>query len=360
LLLFFAQIPHSAMAHQHTKLPACANCHYAFEPNGPDEFCPRCGQQNHEVNIGFGHVVEEFLEGVFHFDGKVFRTAGLLLFKPGQLTKRFLDGKRVPYVPPIRLYVFISFVFFALLSFLRGHNERDNQLVVDTSFDSPRTEKATKPTGPGLTPAGIPAPSAAKAPAKEAATDKKEATTSLHLTGMNFSREEAFRLPKHPTEAQVDSAILSKGNQPGFLNRRAVRAMVRWRDVTWEEGIHQVLRGASLMMFLLMPLAALLLKAAYFRQRRHYVSHLVFTVHMHCFLFVYLVLMMLLEKANLPETVYTVLAGLPVVYFLVALHTFYQQSWLKTLLKSAGLGLAYSFVLAAATVLVAFGGWLYF
>ena len=56
-------------------------------------------------------MVEEFLEGVFHFDGKVFRTAGLLMFKPGQLTKRFLEGPRMPYVPPIRLYVFISFVF---------------------------------------------------------------------------------------------------------------------------------------------------------------------------------------------------------------------------------------------------------
>ena len=109
------------MAHLATTPAACANCHYAFVPDEPAEFCPRCGQQNHDVNIGFGHVAEEFLEGIFHFDGKVFRTAGLLLFKPGELTRRFLAGHRVPYVPPIRLYVFISFVFFFVLSLQGGH-----------------------------------------------------------------------------------------------------------------------------------------------------------------------------------------------------------------------------------------------
>lgn len=76
------------------KQPACTNCAYAFVPDEPNEFCPRCGQQNHSVIIGFGHLVEEFLEGVFHFDGKVFRTAGLLLFKPGELTRRYLAGQR--------------------------------------------------------------------------------------------------------------------------------------------------------------------------------------------------------------------------------------------------------------------------
>ncbi|SMB85080.1 conserved hypothetical protein [Hymenobacter roseosalivarius DSM 11622] len=87
------------MAHTATKLPACANCHYTFPPDRPNEFCPRCGQQNHELSLSAGHVLEETLEGLFHFDGKVFRTAKLLLFKPGELTKRFLEGKRMPYVP---------------------------------------------------------------------------------------------------------------------------------------------------------------------------------------------------------------------------------------------------------------------
>ena len=103
------------------KQPACTNCAYAFAPGEPDEFCPRCGQQNHLPVIGFGHMVEEFLEGVFHFDGKVFRTAGLLLFKPGELTRRYLAGQRMPYVPPLRLYVFLSFVYFLLLSVDTAH-----------------------------------------------------------------------------------------------------------------------------------------------------------------------------------------------------------------------------------------------
>ncbi|UOQ69216.1 hypothetical protein [Hymenobacter volaticus] len=60
------------MVHVVAKAPACANCAYVFVLTEPAEFCPRCGQQNHG-SLGVGHVAEEFLEGVFHFDGKIFR-----------------------------------------------------------------------------------------------------------------------------------------------------------------------------------------------------------------------------------------------------------------------------------------------
>lgn len=51
-----------------------------------------------------------------HLDGKILRSAGLLLFKPGELTREFLDGKRVRAVSPIRLYLLCSVLFFATMS----------------------------------------------------------------------------------------------------------------------------------------------------------------------------------------------------------------------------------------------------
>ena len=100
------------------------------------------------------------------------------------------------------------------------------------------------------------------------------------------------------------------------------------------------------MLFLLLPLAALLLKGAYFRQHRYYLSHLVFTVHVQCFLFIFLGLLMGLDKLPaLPEWLGNGLLLVPAGYFIVALRTFYQQSWRKTVVKSLLLGAAYGCVL---------------
>ena len=114
-----------------------------------------------------------------------------------------------------------------------------------------------------------------------------------------------------------------------------------------------------MLLFLLMPLAALLLKGAYFRQHRHYVSHLIFTAHMQCVLFVFVALL-LLEKLRLPEAFDALMLGGPMVSFVVALRTFYQQSWGRTLLKAGALGLAYGATILVAAVLVGMGGLLYF
>ena len=115
------------MSHHPVKLPACPNC--GTDLSQGQNYCPTCGQQNHDINISFGHVVEETLEGVFHFDSKVWRTFKELLFQPGKLTVDFLAGRRVSFVPPIRLYIFISLVFFSGLSFSQTFSNSCCQVV---------------------------------------------------------------------------------------------------------------------------------------------------------------------------------------------------------------------------------------
>ena len=159
-------------------------------------------------------------------------------------------------------------------------------------------------------------------------------------------------LPEHPAPAQIDSVIQSKGVKPGFYSRLVVKRAVRWRGATLDEVIHQGLRGLSIMMFLLMPLAALLLKVFYFRQHRHYISHLIFTVHVHCFLFLYLGLTIALSYVPIPRGLPDISGLLLAVYFIVALRTMYQQSWGKTVFKSFLLSFSYSLVLLVSVVLV--------
>ncbi|AMR25469.1 hypothetical protein A0257_22515 (plasmid) [Hymenobacter psoromatis] len=306
------------MSHHAAKLPACANCHYAFVPGEPDEFCPRCGQQNHAVRIGFGHVAEEFLEGVFHFDGKVFRTLRLLLFRPGELTRRFLAGHRVPYVPPIRLYVFISFVFFFLLSLNSQPEGGAVRVRVGPVPVQPQGGNIT--IGPRLP----------------------------------FTKAQFDSLPEHLTRTQADSVLRRHHRPATFLARVMVQHLPRLMRLSPEEIRHQVLKSFSIMLFVLMPLAALLLQAAYWHQRRYYLSHLIFSVHLHCFVFALLLLLLGLAYLPIPENTSLVLTLLIPLYLLLALRRLYGQSWGTTALKGA-LVLAGYGVLLTGGLLAALG-----
>ena len=100
--------------HQYPEGP-CPNCGTVL--TAQQAFCPTCGQQNHTLRLGFFHFIEELLEGLFHFDGKFFGTVRALFWAmPGRMTSDFLAGKRVRFVSPVRLYVFVSIFFFFMLN----------------------------------------------------------------------------------------------------------------------------------------------------------------------------------------------------------------------------------------------------
>ena len=94
----------------------CLNCNYVVE----NKFCPNCGQENTETRQSFHYLFTHFIEDLTHYDGSFWKTIKGLLFKPGYLTKTYLEGKRKKFVPPVKLYIFISFVTFFLPTLLPG------------------------------------------------------------------------------------------------------------------------------------------------------------------------------------------------------------------------------------------------
>ena len=93
---------------------ACLNCGTALA----GRWCSNCGQRAAHARPTVHELLHEALHEFAHFDGKIIRTAALLLFRPGALTREFLDGKRVRNLSPIRLYLLCSLLFFGLLSVL--------------------------------------------------------------------------------------------------------------------------------------------------------------------------------------------------------------------------------------------------
>ena len=99
----------------------CLNCGTALI----GAFCHACGQNGH-VHKTLSSIGHDLLHGVFHFEGKVWRTIPMLVAHPGQLTRRYIDGERARFVSPLALFLFFVFLMFATF-----HSAGGNELNLD-------------------------------------------------------------------------------------------------------------------------------------------------------------------------------------------------------------------------------------
>jgi len=131
----------------------CLNCNYVVE----NKFCPNCGQQNTETRQSFHYLFTHFVEDLTHYDGSFWKTIKALLFKPGRLTKEYLEGKRLKYVPPVKLYIFISFVTFLIpnilpeYSFVEEPNPKSKTESQEITEDKIASKGISVNNGPELT-----------------------------------------------------------------------------------------------------------------------------------------------------------------------------------------------------------------
>lgn len=83
------------------------------------EFCHSCGQNGH-VHRTLASIGHDLLHGVFHFEGKIWRTLPMLVVRPGELTRRYIAGERAKFVSPLALYLFAVFLMFAVIHSVAG------------------------------------------------------------------------------------------------------------------------------------------------------------------------------------------------------------------------------------------------
>jgi hypothetical protein len=104
--------PTAGEAHEHHDHGKCLNCGAVLG----GAYCSNCGQAAH-LHRSLMSLAHDILHGVFHFEGKVWRTLPELFFRPGRLTRRYIDGERAKFVSPMALYLFAVFLMFAMFSF---------------------------------------------------------------------------------------------------------------------------------------------------------------------------------------------------------------------------------------------------
>jgi hypothetical protein len=101
----------------------CTNCG-AFAPR---RYCPECGQETTAKITALKPLVLEFLNEFASVDSKLAHTFAALLFHPGRLTKDYIEGRRIRYIAPIRLYVLTSALF--VLASTIGHDKGVEELT---------------------------------------------------------------------------------------------------------------------------------------------------------------------------------------------------------------------------------------
>jgi hypothetical protein len=293
----------------------CANCHAPL--SGP--FCAACGQAIETHRRSLYRLVRGFIADLLSLESRTLRTTWMLLVRPGELSLAFHEGRIQRYVPPVRLYFFVSLLFFVALSF--------TQLALVQFSLSSRTLPATVAGGP----------------------PRHAVTTDMVFFQPVGSIQN--RTPKDALEKVREQA--DAGRQENRFEHVVFQTLYRLQadpaalNAPLTEWLPRIL-------FVLLPLFALVMALFYFGSRQFlFVDHLVFSLNLHSFGFAAFLMAGILAQTLLPgAAVAWLFFAVVCAYLLLAMKRFYAQGWAPTGLKFAGVGLVYSiFVL-----LPAFGG----
>jgi hypothetical protein len=339
-----------SMSHLHERSEKiCLNC--GSELTG--RFCHNCGQENLEPKESFSHLVRHFFEDFTHFDGKFFRTIKVLLLKPGFLTEEYLKGKRASYLNPIRMYLFISAAFFLIyMSFFIPHTDPVKIKETSTKAEERRKERSKKiQAGMGKIIAGVDSlkleEEEEKPMAREAFHNTRLYLDSLDDAGKNdtIDNNSGFFGEDSPNSlVEYDSLqkTLPEKERDGKIERYFSRKFYKASDYGREnpgELKHRIAENyyhsLPYMLFISLPLIALLLRLLYIRRKQFfYVSHIIFTLHLYCSIFI--LILLLITARQLPGKWHLIwlipFFGI-IVYIYKAMRRFYKQKRFKTFVK---------------------------
>ena len=130
----------------------CLNCGETVE----ERFCPKCGQENTINRPSFHYLFSHFAEDLVHYDSAFWKTMKTLLFRPGKIIKEFLDGKRKTYVPPVKLYIFVSFIAFFVPFILPDFEEKPDEITSNEKDALINAQQQVGEAFEGMEIAGVP------------------------------------------------------------------------------------------------------------------------------------------------------------------------------------------------------------
>jgi hypothetical protein len=334
----------------------CLNCNYVVD----QRFCPNCGQENADTRKSFYHLFVHFFEDLTHYENAFWKTIKNLLLKPAALTKEYLSGKRLSYLAPIRLYIFISFVTFFVISLLPNYIEEElkaeeaktekkqtksyasgtlkfnqtSEIVEDTTEISPQELKLMSLY-------------------QEGKLTKKEYDTLVDYTRKSENKLNSFSFgsKKYKSLNELDS-IQKFGKEKlspfrYWITRKLMKSTHnKTTDEIFPLFIKSFRNNIPKALFIYMPLFAFLLWLFHDKKKWYYFDHGIFTLHYFSFLLLVILIarlfvefLYLFGENKFTETIDTIVDLTIFIWFIYyfyrACKNFYQESRITSFVKSS-------------------------
>lgn len=325
----------------------CANCKATLA----GEFCHSCGQRAH-IHKSLLHLGEEVLHGLLHFDAKGWRTLPMLVGRPGQLTRRYVDGQRTRFVSPLALFLFMIFLMFFVVSFVSDGSKKDDGTAPSTtdSFDKARgkLDKAFQRSMAGLAKAESKL-AAAKGKgddqdAAEAASDVKEARNDVAEAQRARTIFEAAAGSPAEKAAAVAKALEAapKGGHTSNFNvdtgSPSVDGAIRHAVDNPELTLYKLKNSASKFSFLLVPISLPFLWLMFFWRRGITMyDHAVFVLYSLSFMALLVVVLALLAMAGMKGSIAILACFIPPVHMFMQLRGTYALGVFSALWRTMAL-----------------------
>lgn len=301
---------HALDTHQHAGF--CKNCDAATSGN----YCHQCGQATHLHVPSAREFLHEFIAHYVALEGKLWRSLKLLLFKPGFLSREYIEGRRVRYIEPLRLYLTFSIIFFALFK-LSGVEILD--INVGGRDGAPPAASA---------PAGV-------QPGKQAREQTQEQADDADLKEIQEKGSDLLGWVSPRLEQGADRFFAMPQKERSATAKRVFFSYTPYA------------------IFLMMPMFALYLKLLYLGSGRRYGEHFLFALHSNGFAFLMLSLFILADGWGFVRLV--LLAWLA-FYLPTAMRRVYGGGRTATALRWIVLMVLHLLTMVVAVLLAVLGG----
>ena len=296
-------------------LDACRNC--GADVSG--QYCANCGQETRVALPTFRAFMREAAGRYVALDGRLWRTLYALVARPGFLTLEYFAGRRRRYIRPARLFLVASILLFAVIGLVQSPTFIADEVYIGDEAGA-KVESARRAT----------TPSATTAETKREAVDAASGDDETKGAGANS----VLGLDQN---LNVTLRVDGKEMLPEQLRARYARFNKLSREEKAERIYQGMLRFGPYAIVALLPAFALLLKLAYVGsgnrypgRPRRYAEHLVYSAHVHAFVALALILMVII-----PVTWIRVLLGLwIVIYVLRARQRVYRGRWWAGMLRA--------------------------
>lgn len=343
---------------------SCKNCEKPFDDQY--EFCPHCGQKAKDeltIKVLFYNTISNY----FSVDARFFKSFIPLLFKPGYLATRFIEGKRLLYLHPAQMYLFITVVFFFLFSFTARDQKESINTQFEKVFDQETLIDSTKinQIKDSLDTGAI--VNALNKNKVLTGVDKEElkALDSIIKNkdidndfSFGFNKKEVDSLIKIKAKDEVIYKSMGLEEDAGSFKKRMFAQALKFYKKRDGGSIYQAfIDTIPIAMFVLLPIFAFILKLLFFKSGR-FTHHLVFSFYFFSFLFTVFSILLIVSYTwdVIPGWIQGLIILSTFIYLFLAVKRFYGQGWFLSLFKTGTATVVYMMVVVpiAITIISAF------